>query len=363
VRGQLKSDGFSTAASTNSPFSTRKMWTSAFLLSPFSSNAIAELAVGLLRILQRLQHQARRVVLEQAVARRAAIVGLVRVEERLGGVVGDAGAAGQDCLLRGLAALEEVGIVQTVTAGDDDLQTDLASLLAQQRRVRRVAAEVDHLRRLRQRSQHGPEVLVTGLDGSLLDDLQTLGRRGLRELLDESHAVGRLVVDRADLREVGLVGEEGGDRGAHVVVPRTHAEDVVEAALGQLGVRAERRDLGEAAPLVDVARRDADAAVVVPHDSHDGRVVAELLRHRLAALGVALVVALDDLDLLAVEAALLVELLHRDLDGVERLLTGTCVLPGQRSTHRDRDLVRPLARVRGARTGGRGRGEQGDGRA
>ena len=159
------------------------------------------------------------------------------------------------------------------------------------------AAEEDRVRALAlDGRQDGHE--VGGLVGRVLlvDDLHALGHRGLLEHLGHALAVGAAVVDDRDLLELQAVSGIQRQTGAQRVVVGQQPERGFEALLGQLGVGRRRRDVGNAAVVVDLGRRNGGARVQVADDAVDLG-VAQLLRCRGALLGVGRIVFSDELEL------------------------------------------------------------------
>ena len=109
------------------------------------------------------------------------------------------------------------------------------------------------------------------------------------------------------------------------------------AVVGELRVRRGRRDLDDPGFLVDVRGRDRHAGVEVADDPLHA-VGDELVRDRDALLRIRDVVADDDLDLLAVDAAGGVDVLGRLLGAVLELGAERRVRPGDRPADADLDL-------------------------
>ena len=167
------------------------------------------------------------------------------------------------------ADLGQVGGVEPVRAHELRLHAPLAGLLEEGRRLLVDAAEVD-------------EVGVLGLDrgddrvevrlllGALeADDLDAPLRGVFLEELGHALPVGRLVVDDVDRLGLELAGRELRAHHALHVVAAAHAVDVLVAAVGDGRVGVGRRDHRQAHVLVDLRGRDRDTGVEVADDAED----------------------------------------------------------------------------------------------
>ena len=158
------------------------------------------------------------------------------------------------------------------------------------------------------------EVLVGVVVGLVHGLLQAALVEGLLGLVGHALAVGRLVVKDRDLGVLVVLQDVGADRGALHVVTAAGAEHRGVALgggiVGQLGVGRSRRDLQDLAFLVDVRRRDRRARAEMAGHEHD-LVGHHLVGDRGRLLGIAGIVADQQLELLAVHAARRVDLLDR----------------------------------------------------
>ena len=160
-------------------------------------------------------------------------------------------------------------------------------------------------------------VLLAGVDAFVehfLDaELVHVVERGVGEAL----AVGRLVVDDRDLLALEMVARVFGPQHALLVVAAAGAERVPQPAVGDLRDWSPRGDEQDAVLRVDVGGRDRHAGVEVADDELDA-VADELVGDRHALLGIGHVVALLEGDLLAEDAAGLVDVVNGLLRAVAR---------------------------------------------
>jgi hypothetical protein len=129
-----------------------------------------------------------------------------------------------------------------------------------------------------------------------------------------------------------MLGQVVGDLGSLPVVAATDAEHVRAAFIGQLGADRAGSDHEDPGRFVDLRGRDRRVRAPVPGD--EGGAVADQFAgqcHRL--VGVAGVVAYDQLDLLAEDAAVGVKVCNRQLRAALILLAE----PGVGAGHRARD--------------------------
>ena len=157
-------------------------------------------------------------------------------------------------------------------------------------------------------------------------------------------------MDDGDLLVLELAEREVGPQLALLVVAAAGAEGVPQFAIGDLRVGRRRGDEQHAVVGIDFGGRNGDAGVEVADDELDA-VADELVGDRHALLRIGDVVALLDRDLLAEDAAGLVDVLGRLRDAVGQLRAERGVRAGDRTGDADLDL-----RVRGAREG-QARGE------
>ena len=194
-----------------------------------------------------------------------------------------------------------------------------------------VAAVVDQLdAKALELGDQGREVLVALVDGLVAQLLCAALVELLLELVGQALAVLALVLDDGDLVAELVVDDVVGGVGALDVVAAAGAEDVVEALLGELRVGRGRGDLQHALVVVHARRRDRARRAEVPVDEHHA-LVDELVGHRHRLLRVAGVVTDLDLELLAADAALGVQVLRRQLGAALHLLAEDGVLPGDRA--------------------------------
>ena len=179
------------------------------------------------------------------------------------------------------------------------------------------------------------EVLVADVDAFVHDFRDAGGVHRLLGLVGEALAVGGLVVDDGDLGVLELLGEIGAGDRALLVVAAAGAERVPQAALGEVRVGRGRRDLEDAVLGIDFRGRDRDARVEVADDELDA-VSDELVGDRDALLRIGDVVADDELDLLAIDAAGRVDV----GDGLLGALLELCAESGVRAGDRTGDADR-----------------------
>jgi hypothetical protein len=145
----------------------------------------------------------------------------------------------------------------------------------------------------------------------------------------EALAVGALVVDDGDLLALEVLGQVGAGHQALLVVATHDAEDVLQAALGDLRVGRHRRHR-DLRLVVDVGGRDRRARTpVAVHE--DDLLVDHRVGHRNGLLRVAGVVADFELQLLAEDAALGVDVGDRHLGALADLVARRGVLTGHRA--------------------------------
>src|SRR5207302_3955935 len=125
--------------------------------------------------------------------------------------------------------------------------------------------------------------------------------------------------------------------GALEIVAGTQPVHHLEPAIRDLRVAAARRDHGDVDALENLGDRDAGDAGDAPDGAHHRWIGRDLLSGRLADLRVALIVRVENLDLHAEDAALLVPLLDGELDRVRDLLALLGQRPGQGRPRRDLD--------------------------
>ena len=235
-----------------------------------------------------------------------------------------------------LGVLQEGGIGVAVGLGHEDgrLIVLLLQGLHQQGRVGDVALR-----------EHG-----VGIGGLELEHFRAQVRLSalVLDLLHHFHAVvGGKDVGGVDelLADVGVVGEDGdgfdflaGDLGGvpqvveHAAdvdgVHGAHPEEVVIAFLGQVVHGGNGGHHGDAVLLADLSGDVGQGGHVAAQQGIalvDGD---QLLSHGLGLLGVALVVALDDLQHLAVDAAGGVDLLHGELDAADDVVADGRLVAG-----------------------------------
>ena len=131
---------------------------------------------------------------------------------------------------------------------------------------------------------------------------------------------------------LGQVRHVDGDR-------RPHAEHVLAALLGEVGVGRRRRDRGEPGLRVDRDRREAGRGRVVPEDGQDRIVGGELLGDGGGLLGVTLVVLHPDDDLAALDAAFGVDLVRGELGALRELLADLGQVPGHGRGDADHEVL------------------------
>ena len=185
----------------------------------------------------------------------------------------------------------------------------------------------------------GGEVLVAGGDRLVEDFLHAARVQLLLELVGQALAVCRLVVKDRDLARDLVVDDVVRGVNALHIVTAAGPEHILEALLGQLRVGRGGRDLQDALLVVDGRSRDRRARAEVAGDELDA-VMDELVGYRHRLLGVAGIVADLENQLLAVDAALGVDVLHGQLGAALHLLAEHGVLAGHRACGRD-GHVRP----------------------
>ena len=124
---------------------------------------------------------------------------------------------------------------------------------------------------------------------------------------------------------------------ALLIVAAADAEDVPHAALGDRRIGRSRRDLEDAVLLINLRRRDGDAGIVVANDEFY-TVAGKIVGDGDALLGIRYVVAVFHRDLLAENAACLVEIGGGLVDAVLHLRAGGGVRAGNRAGDPDLDL-------------------------
>ncbi len=127
--------------------------------------------------------------------------------------------------------------------------------------------------------------------------------------------------------------------GTYTEIGRPHAEHVLAALLGELGVGRRRRDRGEPRLGVDRDRREAGRGRVVAQDGEDRVVRGELLGDGGRVLRVALVVLDPDHDLLALDPALGVDLVRGELGALRELLADLGEVAGHGGGDADDDVL------------------------
>ena len=173
-------------------------------------------------------------------------------------------------------------------------------------------------------------VLLSGVDAfvqHILDaELVHVVARGVRQAL----AVGRLVVDDGDLLALELVAGQFRPQHALLVVTAAGAERVPQLAVGDLRIGGCRRDEQDAVLRIDVGRGDRDARIKVADHELDA-VADELVGDGNALLGIGYIVAGFERDLLAKNAAGLVDVIDGLLRSVDELCAESRVRPGDRA--------------------------------
>ena len=173
------------------------------------------------------------------------------------------------------------------------------------------------------------EVLVGVVVGLVHRLAQAALVEGLLGLVGHAFAVGRLVVKDRDLGVLVMLQDVVADGDALHVVTAAGAEHrgvaLGRRVVGELRIGRGRRDLQDLAFLVDVRCRDRRAGAEMAGHEDD------LVRHHLVGdcrrlLGIAGVVADQELELLAVDAAGGVDLLDRHGRAAAKLLAERGVL-------------------------------------
>jgi len=235
------------------------------------------------------------------------------------------------------ADLDEVRGVHAVGAEELRLHAFLARLLEEGRALVVDPAEIDEVGILGlDRGDDRVEVrlLLRALEA---DDLHALLLEVVLERLRDALAVGRLVVQhvgRLDFQGAG--GELGAHRALHVVAP-ADAIDVGIPAVGDLLVGVRRRDHRERVFLVDLRRGDGDAGVQVADDDHDVLVGDDVLRVGHADVGLGLVVVGHQLDPEAGLLQVALELLDGELRAELDALAERRLAAAERALRRDLD--------------------------
>ena len=132
------------------------------------------------------------------------------------------------------------------------------------------------------------------------------------DAVGDARAPGRAVIQDRDPLARPMLGQVVGDHHPLPVVPAVHAEHVRAAFLGQLRARRARGDHENPCLLVHLRGRDRGVRAPVAGDEDDA-VTDQLAGERHRLIGIAEVVAHDQLDFLAEHAALGVEVLDRHL--------------------------------------------------
>src|SRR5579883_2336521 len=236
-------------------------------------------------------------------------------------VVGDAVAAHQrrfEALVAHLAQDEAAGVLQATPV--DQVGIDRFEL-----------------------GDEGGEILVVLVDALEEHYLHAVGIERLARFLGETLAVGRLVVHEGDLLALEPLRDDRAGDAALLVVAAAHAEDVPHLAIGDLRVGGGGRDLEDAVLLVDFRGRDGDAGVEVADHELDA-VGGEFVGDGHAFLRVGAVVADLDHELLAEDAAGLVDVGDRLLGTLLELGAEGRVAAGHRAGDTDLDVGRGVAR-------------------
>src|SRR6185295_17614094 len=158
------------------------------------------------------------------------------------------------------------------------------------------------------------EVLLLLRIGVAHRRLQTGRFHVLLGLIGEALTIGGLVIEDGDLLAgVGLCQPWARER-ALLVVATASAEDGLYAfrsrALGEGRIGRGRGHLQDALFHIDFRRRDRRAGAEVARDEYDA-LLHQIIRHLHGLLRIALIVTDFQLDLLAVDAAGRVDVLHR----------------------------------------------------
>src|SRR4051794_28909324 len=242
---------------------------------------------------------------------------------------------------RGLDIVD--GLELPIGADHADIQADVRKLLRNQRSIGRPDTGVDRVDVLRHRTEDRTEILVAGAD-HVAKHRRAHRLRLLFGFVGGAARARCAVVNDRKLPRLELV--NGEDRAGRTlkIIPSAQAVHDLEPAISDLWITAARRDHRDIRALEDFRYRNAGNAGDAPDGPHDPRVRRHLLAGGRADLRVALVVGIEDLDLHAEDATLLVPLLDRELDRVRNLLTllreGAC----QGRTRRDLDDLLGLCR-------------------
>ena len=254
-------------------------------------------------------------------------------------VVARLGSEGhQRALDPGAADLGELRIGDAV-AGDHHCAHPLVAHLAQDQAALGVQAAPHQIvgARLLDLGDDRRIVFFSGVDAFVEDlvdaELVHVVARRVREAL----AVGRLVVDDGDLFALQFVSRELGPDEALLVVAPAGPEGVPEAAIGHFRVGRRRRDEQDAVFRIDVGGGNGHARIEMADDELDA-VADELVGDRNALFGIRNVVPRLDLELLAENAATLVDILDGLLDSLGQLGAERCVGAGDRPRDADLDL-------------------------
>ena len=149
-------------------------------------------------------------------------------------------------------------------------------------------------------------------------------------------------MDDGDALALEALRDDLAGESALLVVAAADAEDVPHAAFGDLRIGGGRRDHQHAVLLVDVGGRDGDAGIEMADDELHA-VGDELVGDRHAFARVGAVVADVELDLLAENAALGIDVGHRLLDALPQLRAEGGRAAGHRPADADLDLRRGIA--------------------
>jgi hypothetical protein len=147
-------------------------------------------------------------------------------------------------------------------------------------------------------------------------------------LVDRAQLLGALLLGQLRQRDAHLVVVGGGERELHAVVGLIH-----------LARRGHREEVGHVLLELDRHRRVVLRRADVAHHDEDLVLVHQLLRRQHRALGVVAGVLDQQLDLAAVHAALLVELIDAQVHAQADLLAVAGQRAGQVLDGADDDLV------------------------